>query len=234
MKELLERFNYNLTRVKKLPELRQRLKDNNKKLDEKLKSLDKRILLIQDSRVAYQKTIDAFYEESIGKLEALINLALSNIFQDRGYQIKIELSGEDKKDKSFSFDIVTKNGDIEDLRDGAGDGIKAIISFVVLSYYLIQYNSPYIFVDELYSAISDEYVDRFFEFVHKLCDEQGLVFIMISHDPRFMNYADQLVRVSNGKVTILNDLNYNTLADIQKEIEIEDEQENKKQNKRNN
>lgn len=220
MKELLEKFNYNLTRIKKLPESREIIKANNKKLEQELVELQDKITLIQDSRVAYQKTIDAFYEESIGQLEKMINCALTTIFYDRHYQIRIQLSGEDKKDKSFSFDIVNLDvGEPEDLRDGTGNGIRAVISFVITSYYLIKFNSPYLFVDELYSQISKAYVDGFFEFVHKLCDEHGLVFVLITHDERFLNYADQVVQVSEGRVTIHNDLNIDKIEQLVKDVE---------------
>jgi ABC-type lipoprotein export system ATPase subunit len=130
------------------------------------------------------------------------------------------LSGEDKKDKSFSFDIVNLDvGEPEDLRDGTGNGIRAVISFVITSYYLIKFNSPYLFVDELYSQISKAYVDGFFEFVHKLCDEHGLVFVLITHDERFLNYADQVVQVSEGRVTIHNDLNIDKIEQLVKDVE---------------
>ena len=92
MKELLERFNYNLTRIKKLPETRELIVAGIKRKEKELEELNHKINLIQDSRIAYQKTIDAFYEESIGQLEKLINCALRTIFTDRQYQIKISLS----------------------------------------------------------------------------------------------------------------------------------------------
>ena len=156
MKELLEKFNYNLVRLKKLPDTRDLYRSKVKREEKELESLKDRIDLIQDSRVAYQTTIDEFYKESIGQLESLINCALKTIFTDRHYRIQISLSGDDKKEKSFSFDVVNeKIGELEDLKDGAGNGIRAVISFVVLSYYLMRFNSPYIFADECYSAISE-------------------------------------------------------------------------------
>ena len=182
MKELLEKFNYNLVRFKKLSETRDLYKNKVKRENKQLEELEDKITLIQDSRLAYQKTIDLFYEQSIGQLENLINCALSTIFIGRHYKIKISLSDESKKDKSFSFDVINEDiGELEDLRDGSGAGIRAVISFVILSYYLIRFGSPYIFADECYSQISAEYVDAFFEFVHKLCEEQGLIFVLITH-----------------------------------------------------
>ena len=230
MKDLLEKFNYNLTRIKKLPESREIIKSSNRRLEKELQELQDKVVLIQDSRIAYQKTIDIFYEESIGQLEKLINCALSTIFYDRHYQIKIELSGDDKKDKSFSFDIINLDiGEPEDLRDGTGAGVRAVISFVITSYYLIKFNSPYIFADELYSQISKAYVDGFFEFVHKLCEEYGLIFVLITHDERFINYADQVVQVSEGRVTVHDNLNAETIEKLIKDVEkYNNEEENKK------
>lgn len=225
MKELLERFNYDLVRLKKLPDTRDLYKSKVKRENKHLQELEDKIVLIQDSRVAYQKTIDLFYEQSIGQLENLINCALKTIFYDRHYRIKITLSDESKKDKSFSFDVINEAiGEPEDLRDGSGAGMRAIISFVVLSYYLIRFNSPYIFADECYSAISEAYVPAFFEFVHKLCDEHNLVFVLITHDPRFINYADQIVQVVDGRITIHNNLDesqINSLIEQVKEYDHE-------------
>ena len=226
MKELLEKFNYNLVRFKKLPDTRELYKSKVKRENKHLKELEDKILLIQDSRIAYQKTIDLFYEQSIGQLENLINCALKTIFYDRRYRIKISLSDESKKDKSFSFDVVNEvSGELEDLRDGSGAGMRAIISFVILSYYLISFNSPYIFADELYSQISQEYITGFFEFVHKLCEENNLVFVLISHDPRLINYADQIIQVVEGRVTFHNNLDesqINSLIERIKEYDNED------------
>ena len=220
MKELLEKFNYNLVRLKKLPDTRDLYRSKVKREEKELESLKDRIDLIQDSRVAYQTTIDEFYKESIGQLESLINCALKTIFTDRHYRIQISLSGDDKKEKSFSFDVVNeKIGELEDLKDGSGNGIRAVISFVVLSYYLMRFNSPYIFADECYSAISEAYIPGFFEFVHKLCDEQGLVFILITHDPRMIGYADQIIHVSEGRITIHQDFNENTVEQLVKQTE---------------
>lgn len=226
MKELLEKFNYNLVKLKKLPETRELYKNKIHRNTDQQKELEDKIVLIQDSRIAYQKTIDTFYQESIGQLENLINCALTTIFVDRGYRIKIELSNEEKKDKSFSFEVVNKDGEIEDLRDGSGAGIRAIISFVVLSYYLTRFNSPYIFADECYSQISKEYVDGFFEFVHKLCEEQGLIFVLITHDSRFIPYADQLVHIVDGKISVHRDLDESLVEDIVRQVE-EQENDNK-------
>lgn len=220
MKELLDRFNYSIQRLKKLPNNRELIKEQTQNYKKQIQENKDKIVLVQDSRIAYQKAIDIFYEQSIGQLEKLINLGLKQIFFDKSLQIKIELSNEEKKEKSFSFEVIdTVTGEPEDIRDGTGAGVRSVISFIILSYYLMQFNSPYIIADEAYSQISKDYVDGFFQFVHKLCEEENLTFILISHDERFIHYADQIVKVADGKIEVMKDLDDSSLQEIQKLVE---------------
>ena len=220
MKELLDQFNYSIQRLKKLPDNRELIKEQTQNYKKQIQENKDKIVLVQDSRIAYQKAIDVFYEQSIGQLEKLINLGLKQIFFDRSLQIKIELSNEEKKEKSFSFEVIdTVTGEPEDIRDGTGAGVRSVISFIILSYYLMQFNSPYIIADEAYSQISKDYVDGFFQFVHKLCEEENLTFILISHDERFIHYADQIVKVADGKIEVMKDLDDSSLQEIQKLVE---------------
>lgn len=220
MKELLDRYNYSIQRLKKLPNNRELIKEQTQNYKKQIQENKDKIVLVQDSRIAYQKAIDVFYEQSIGQLEKLINLGLKQIFFDRSLQIKIELSNEEKKEKSFSFEVIdTVTGEPEDIRDGTGAGVRSVISFIILSYYLMQFNSPYIIADEAYSQISKDYVDGFFQFVHKLCEEENLTFILISHDERFIHYADQIVKVADGKIEVMKDLDDSSLQEIQKLVE---------------
>lgn len=220
MKELLDRYNYSIQRLKKLPNNRELIKEQTQNYKKQIQENKDKIVLVQDSRIAYQKAIDVFYEQSIGQLEKLINLGLKQIFFDRSLQIKIELSNEEKKEKSFSFEVIdTVTGEPEDIRDGTGAGVRSVISFIILSYYLMQFNSPYIIADEAYSQISKDYVDGFFQFVHKLCEEENLTFILISHDERFIHYADQIIKVADGKIEVMKDLDDSSLQEIQKLVE---------------
>ena len=220
MKELLDRFNYSIQRLKKLPDNRELIKEQTQNYKKQIQENKDKIVLVQDSRIAYQKAIDVFYEQSIGQLEKLINLGLKQIFFDRSLQIKIELSNKEKKEKSFSFEVIdTVTGEPEDIRDGTGAGVRSVISFIILSYYLMQFNSPYIIADEAYSQISKDYVDGFFQFVHKLCEEENLTFILISHDERFIHYADQIIKVADGKIEVMKDLDDSSLQEIQKLVE---------------
>jgi ABC-type siderophore export system fused ATPase/permease subunit len=43
--------------------------------------------------------------------------------------------------------------------------------------------------------------------------------VLITHDERFLNYADQVVQVSEGRVTIHNDLNIDKIEQLVKDVE---------------
>ena len=55
-------------------------------------------------------------------------------------------------------------------------------------------------LDEKYSAVSEEYVPAFFEFLAKLCESLQFRIILITHDKRFLQYADKTYRIDKGVV----------------------------------
>ena len=61
-------------------------------------------------------------------------------------------------------------------------------------------------MDEKYSALSEHYVPRFFEFLKKMAEEKGMIVVLITHDTRFMDYADNIYMVNMGNVTKIEGL----------------------------
>lgn len=157
---------------------------------------------IIETRQYYKKAIDIIYERSIGELKSVIDSALSYIFYDKNLEIEIELS--DKRGKSITF-IIKSNGKRVNLRRGMGMGVKCVISCILHMYYLQCKNSKYLFLDEAYSNISKEYISNFFDFLNKMCDRLDFTVVWITHDERFIPYANKVYRVDNGLVTLIKD-----------------------------
>ena len=59
-----------------------------------------------------------------------------------------------------------------------------------------------LFLDEALSNISTQYLDNFFAFVKELTNKIGLTVILITHDTRFLEYADRIYKVSDGVYTL--------------------------------
>ena len=155
--------------------------------------------LIGAAREFHRKAIDILYQTSIKELEDLINDVISSVFFDRNLRIKMELT--DSRSKSLIWYVIDEDTGIQmSVKNGVGRGVRTVLSFIIQSYYLLSLGSKYMFIDEGYSYISEAYVGKFFEFVKLLCKEKDLALVMISHDNRFMDYADSYYFISGGTI----------------------------------
>ena len=127
---------------------------------------------------------------------------MSYIFKDKSLEVDIQLS--DKRGKSLTF-IITNNGRKVSLKRGMGMGVKCVISCILHIYYLQCKNSKILMLDEAYSNISKNYISDFFDFLSKLCEKLQFTLILITHDERFIEYADRVYEISNGYVTLTKD-----------------------------
>ena len=156
--------------------------------------LNNKLADVIEERQYYKKAIDIIYERSIEELKTLLNSALATIFYDRDFSIDIELT--DKRGKSLQLKAL-EDGKPVNLKRGTGMGVKTVISAILQMYYLQCKGSKILMLDEKYSAVSEEYVPAFFEFLSKLCEFR---IILITHDKRFLQYADKTYRIDKGVV----------------------------------
>ena len=191
-----------LNKIKyKLEVLNKQKASNIQKSDElntKLAEIMEEMTLIVEAREYYKNAVDIVYERSIGELKDILNSSLAYVFFDENYQVEIELT--DKRGKSLSIRLF-QDGKPVNLKRGTGMGIKTVISAVLHIYYLQCKESRILMLDEAYSAISIEYIDRFFDFLHHMCEKLGFRIILITHDERFLKYGDKKYRIDKGVVT---------------------------------
>lgn len=202
---LLANLNYQLGRMKSLPRVREDLISVRGVLEQNKMMAERKIALVGLSKEFYQKAVDLVYATSVGELEKVLNLALKFVFFDKSYQIRIELD-DSRGVKTLEFILLD---DVEsppmevDLKDGTGAGIRTVVSFVIHFFYLVNKGvSPFLFVDEHYSAISSQYRDRFFQFVKQVCQKKEGGLVLITHDMDIMEMADRTYIVADGVVTL--------------------------------
>ena len=164
---------------------------------QQIEDLNQKSILINQSLGAYKAAIDLIYERSIDELKATLNAALSYIFTDRDFSIDIVL--EDRYGKSLVL-VLQTGGFTVSLKDGMGMGINCVISAVLHIYYLYCKGSKILLLDESYHNISEDYIDRFFDFLRDLCKSLDFKLVLISHDTRIVPFADYAYRISKGKV----------------------------------
>lgn len=195
---IVESLDYNIKKIESLNKIKQFILNSNDSLRKEVTILEKQLLDSRDAKTYYGKAIDAIYEKSIGVLKDTVNTAIQYVLYDKNYEIDLVL--EDKRgSKSLNLLLRDIDSDVEiDLKDGVGQGIRTVVAFVLKMYYLLNKNSYVLFLDEKYSNLSQAYISRFFEFVKQMCVEKGFILVMISHDTRFTDYADQHNIISDG------------------------------------
>lgn len=195
---MLEQLNKLKYQIETLQKQRTQIDNQLNVFNANIMSLNEQLALVLQEKEYYKKAVDVVYERSIQELKAMLNSALSTIFVDRDFAVDIVLS--DKRGKSIQLKAL-ENGKPVNLKRGTGMGVKTVISAVLHIYYLQCKNSKILMLDEAYSAVSEEYVEAFFTFLSQLCEKLDFKIILITHDPRFLQYANKKYRINQGVVT---------------------------------
>lgn len=158
----------------------------------------------------YEKAIDYLKQiiESLSKsqiehLEALINSALTTIFFDQTYSVDLVITElRNTNNLQIMFNKIDESGNrITSKIIDNGFGVQSIIGFVLQVYFIMYHKLfPILFLDEAFSTLSDDYIPYLKSLINSLSDKYGFIFVLITHDTRFMEIADRTYRVKEGKV----------------------------------
>ena len=164
--------------------------------------------MVYESAISYMKEIiDLLSRTHIDHLEKLLNSAVSTIFFDKNYSIRFEVS-EYRNSNCLSINLIETLDDgteiVTDIKDN-GFGIKTIVGFILQIYFILYHKlSPILFVDEGFSSLSDQYIPYLRSLLNSLKEEYNFIFVLIAHDPRFIQIADLIYEVKDGEVKPYN------------------------------
>ena len=200
IKTIADSVKYNLSSIETILDQKVNIIENLADLEGQLDETGKRIAFLTDAKTIYVKAVDIMYQESIGALKETLDSALQYVITDKNYSCNLTL--DDKRGSKYLYISVVDNDENLEvmLKHGMGQGVRAVMSFVLKAFYLINQNSHILALDEKLSALSDQYAARLFEFIKGFCDKNDFILIMITHDPRFMDYADKCYLVRDGNV----------------------------------
>lgn len=201
VQNIIDSLEYTIKSCNSLLSKEDTIKERIDKLKVEIKNEEDYLKFIKVAKEKYQLAINELYEESIVALQDTLNTALKYIMYDKNYSAKLVL--EDKRgSKSLSIILVDEDNGFEvDLKDGVGQGVRTIISFVLKSYYLLNQNSKVLFLDEKYSALSSHYVPRFYDFIEKFCEDNDFIIVMISHIDNQIEHADEVYYLNDGVIS---------------------------------
>jgi hypothetical protein len=201
LQNLIDSLDYTVKSSENLLNKEEIITERNELTKEELQKKKDYLTFIKGAKEKYQVAINELYEESVVALQDTLNAALKYIMYDKNYSAKLILE-DVRGTKSLSIVLVDEDDGFEvDLKDGVGQGVRTIISFVLKSYYLLNQNSKVLFLDEKYSALSAHYVPRFYEFIEKFCEDNDFIIVMISHIDNQIEHADKVYYLNDGVIS---------------------------------
>jgi hypothetical protein len=201
LQNLIDSLEYTIKSSENLLKKEEVITERNEILKQDLQKEKDYLVFIKGAKEKYQIAINELYEESVVALQDTLNAALKYIMYDKNYSAKLILE-DVRGTKSLSIVLVDEDDGFEvDLKDGVGQGVRTIISFVLKSYYLLNQNSKVLFLDEKYSALSAHYVPRFYEFIEKFCEDNDFIIVMISHIDNQIEHADKVYYLNDGVIS---------------------------------
>lgn len=176
-----------------------------------LKSNHERYLLLYElnrQSVEVMKTaLSQLSSKGIPKLEKMLTYGLVTIFSNREYSITIEVQERgDVKTAEIWLTETLSDGRLRKckLRSAVGGGVQVITSLLLRIYFIMVLNlRRVIYMDETFTEIADEYLPALFDFIKKTVDDLGFKFMLITHDSRFIPYANKIYRMYKGEATQL-------------------------------
>ena len=163
--------------------------------------------VIYEDAISYMKEIiDALSRSHIDHIEKLLNSAISTIFFDKDYRIEFEIS-EYRNSNCLNIYLIERQDDGTEIRTDIQDngfGVKTIVGFILQVYFILYHKlSPILFADEAFSTLSDQHIPYLRSLLTSLKEEYGFIFVLVTHDIRFIEIADLKYEVRNGEVRLI-------------------------------
>ena len=180
-------------------------KENKMKLELDLRNTIKKEATYEEAVDLMKKIVESMSTSQIKHLENLINSALETIFFDRNYSVEMNVT-ELRNTNNLQILLVEQNDEGEIIKTKLNDngyGVKSIIGFILQIYFILYHHEyPGLFLDEAFGTLSSQYVPYLKTLMDELAKKYGFIFVLITHDTRFMDIADKTYLVDKGNVKL--------------------------------
>lgn len=153
----------------------------------------------------FKRLITDLSSKSLGKLKDILSFGMQTIFPDRAYTLDIDIDdrGNDKTAEFILTEAMEDGGTRRcSIRDSVGGGIETMVSLILRVFFICQFGLRRALVlDEALSQISTEYSEGLLTLLASFRDDLGFDILFITHDNRFVDFADSVYRIKLGKLT---------------------------------
>ncbi len=140
--------------------------------------------------------------EAQEKIEGIVTSGLQMIFDE---SLSFHIS-QSTKAKSAHVDFTVRTtlpGSVVEtgVLDARGGGLSAVIGFLLRLVTMLLERGPrednILVLDETFAHVSAEYLEPLGQFLREIRDKTGVQIIMVTHQPEFAEYADNVFRFTN-------------------------------------
>lgn len=176
-------------------------------VDSKIGELEYEQITLKKCKPIIDDIISKFSSSLLSKLEELLTIGLKKIFYDRNYSVQIK-TVEKRNNKCVEL-LLNDDGNLIPVKDSnVAGGILVVIAVIIQIFFVLNLDkvSKAIFLDEQLSQVSKIYVPKLMEFIKTLCEDTGLIVVLITHDNKFIDYGDRIYVADRGKFTLKDSL----------------------------
>jgi len=161
-------------------------------LEKEIKFLDSEISILEKTSSLFKHLLDVLLDKKKQEIQHLITYGLKTVFTDLDLKFHIDI--EPKSNTIYTtFRTEQVNVADGDVLECFGGGVANIESFLLRIITLFQTKlAPYLFLDEVFSYLSDEYVENCSLLLSNLCEKLGLTMFIITHKELMLSHANQI------------------------------------------
>lgn len=185
------------SKLNELTIMRKENLNNLKNVQDEVDRLDSEIATLEKVSTLFKHLLDTLLDEKKQEIQHLVTYGLKTVFNDQDLKFHIKIEPKyGTISTSFKTEMVgVAEGDV---LDSFGGGIVNIESFLLRIITLFQTKlSPFLFLDETFSNLSEEYVENCSLLLKNLCEKLGITIFLITHNELMLSHADKVYKASS-------------------------------------
>jgi DNA repair ATPase RecN len=174
----------------------------------RIAELKQQILDLEQAAVTLTSLSEQRQEQIQRTIESLVTYGLRTIFdEDLSFHLQQSVK-RGATEVEFIVRTTLADGTTIDtgLLDARGGGLVSVVGFLLRLVILLlsKQPSPTLFLDETFSHVSAEYLDRVAEFLRELADKTKVQIVMVTHQPELAANADVVYRfaLQDGRTVV--------------------------------
>lgn len=159
------------------------------------------VLILTEVDLALRALLQTKTKQTLGEAEQLILRGLQTVFGPEWVGVSLD-AGLRQGRLSATLKLRNVDGSEGNPVDTYGGGPASLVAFILRMLVVRRMGlAPLLLLDESFSMVSADYVERVSTFLRLLVDKLGVTVLLVTHQPEFKHAATRVYRASlvNGR-----------------------------------